>query len=198
MSAEDQAVSTLGTLRLLQSEEQTLVCLPCRGPYWRLSNTLATLRALLKELGLSAAGPLTAAFLDDPEVTPAGSCRYVLAYPVEPFAASRSGLADLTPHAHREPESFWQALFGGRARPAPQDAQAAPALLRSPGGPSAEIEYRGPARDSVTAYLALDRALEQAGLRAEGPPQEVYAAEPGTLDGGLMHALIRRRLAPPV
>jgi hypothetical protein len=198
MSAEDQAVSTLGTLRLLQSEEQTLVCLPCRGPYWRLSNTLATLRALLKELGLSAAGPLTAAFLDDPEVTPAGSCRYVLAYPVELAAAAASGVADLTPLAGSEPDSFWQALFGGRLRAAPEDGRAGPALLRSPAGPCAEIEYRGPARGSPSAYLALDRALEQRGLKPQGPPEEVYAAEPGTLDGGLMHALIRRRLAPPV
>ena len=60
-------------------------------------------------------------------------------------------------------------------------------------------ELRRTTRDEPD-YDKLMRArlkiLDEHGLKAEGPPEEVYLAEPGTLGGGLMKARIRRRVVP--
>jgi len=60
----------------------------------------------------------------------------------------------------------------------------------------AVLEYRGPAADSPIAYARLAAWIEEQGLVPEGPPREIYLAEPGTLGKGLMHAEVHQPLAP--
>jgi effector-binding domain-containing protein len=63
-----------------------------------------------------------------------------------------------------------------------------------PAGSRAVLDYEGPAADSPQAYRHLERWLAARGLRAAGPSEEVYLAEPGSLGRGLMKARIQRRL----
>jgi effector-binding domain-containing protein len=184
MSPPASSPSAIGRLGVRPAEEQTLACLPCRGAYWRLSGAVSRLKEELAASGLQATGPLRAVFLDDPEATPPESCRYILAYPVDHPPVG--GAAFEPPR----PGSNWGSLFEPDA-----GAGGGLTLHHTAAGLVAELEYRGAAHHSPRAYAALADSLKAAGLDPQGPPEEVYLAEPGTLEGGLMHALICRRLA---
>jgi DNA gyrase inhibitor GyrI len=160
--------------------QQTVLSLHAAGAYWKLSGSLARLKEGLAELSLRPAGPLIGLFLDDPNVTPAEQCRYVLAYPVDVAGSQPGSMTGVEPAAG--PTDLIQ-----------------PGTLRLevlPAGPRAVLDYDGLAAASPQAYRRLEDWLESEHMRAEGPPEEVYLAEPGTLGRGLMKARIRRRVVP--
>lgn len=158
-------------IQLREEPGFTAVGLTTRGPYWQLSGALSRLRAWLAAAALAPAGPPLGLFYDDPAVTPAAECRYTLAYPLDEEAAAQAE----------------QAL--PRIPAAPGDEVA---LMAFPPTCVAAVEYQGPAADSPAVYARLHTWLRERGLVPQGPPRELYLAEPGTLGRGLMHVEVQQ------
>lgn len=162
-------------IQLREEPGFTAVGLTTRGPYWRLSGALSRLRAWLSAAALVPAGLPLGVFYDDPAVTPPAECRYTLAYPLGEEAAAQAE----------------QAL--PRIPVSPGDEVAlmafAPAYV-------AAVEYQGPAADSPAVYGRLRAWLRERGLVPQGPPRELYLAEPGTLARGLMHVEVQQPVVP--
>ena len=165
------------------------LCLTTRGSYWKLSGALGRLRARMGDLGLTPAGPAFGIFYDDPETVPDEETRYTLGYPLDTAEAedaeSRLGAAS------RRDAGEGDVGSGDRFT-----------VERFPDETVASLEHEGPAAESGSVYARLEAWLTEQGLEAQGPPREIYLAEPGTLGKGLLHALIhqpvtRRPAAPP-
>jgi DNA gyrase inhibitor GyrI len=162
------------------------------GPYWKLSGTFKRLNVWMEGAGIEAAGPAVALFYDDPTVTPPEQTRYSICYPLDEHGAVKTA----------------EALRGGtpvlESAPAAPPEPAAPPTPATPAEPDslsverfeetsvAALEYEGPAADSPRVYEALAAWVQARGLTPLGPPREVYLAEPGTLEEGLMHAEVQQ------
>lgn len=163
----------------------TAVALTTRGPYWRLSGAFTRLRARLAEFGLESSGVPLGLFYDDPSLVPPADTRYSICYPIDDSAVGTAR----------------SALKGARARrPAESAAEAPPSgdlvsLMYFPATTAAVVEYEGPAADSPRAYERLSAWIERTADLPQGPPRELYIAEPGTLGGGLMHVEVQQPLA---
>lgn len=163
----------------------TAVALTTRGPYWKLSGAFARLRARLAEFGLHTNGVPLGIFYDDPALVPPTGTRYSICYPID----------DLAVGAARH------ALGSARAQsPAEAAAEAPPSgdrvsLMYFPATAAAVVEYEGPAADSPRVYDHLRTWIERTAHLPQGPPRELYIAEPGTLGGGLMHVEVQQPLA---
>lgn len=160
----------LDAVRLRRLPAFAGLALRTRGPYWKLSGTLSRLRSWMEDAGIEPAGPPLGLFHDDPARVPPEEARYTLCYPLDPMEAARAT----------------ERLVGA---PGTGDALE---LLEFPSTDAATAEYRGPAADSPAVYARVDAWMEERGYLADGPPREVYLAEPGTLGKGLMHAEVQQ------
>lgn len=170
---------SIGAVRLLMRQSFDSVALDTRGAYWKLSGPLARLKDRMVELGVHPTGALVGIFYDDPSQTPPADCRFTLCYPV---SAADARIAATALEASAEP---------GRVSEAHERDII---LVRTfPASLVAAIEYRGPSADSPAVYEHLGEWLAASDHRADGPPRELYLAEPGTL-GGLMHVEVHQPL----
>lgn len=161
------------------------VALTTRGPYWKLSGAFARLRARLAESGLEPNDVPLGLFYDDPSLVPPTDTRYSICYPIDDSAV----------------DSARRALGSARAQSPAEAAAGAPAsgdlvsLMYFPATTAAVVEYEGPAADSPRVYERLRTWVERTADLPQGPPRELYIAEPGTLGGGLMHVEVQQPLA---
>lgn len=164
----------------------TAVALTTCGPYWKLSGAFARVRAHLAEFGLLATGVPLGLFYDDPNLVSPTDTRYSICYPIDDSAV----------------ETARRALGGTRAQSPAEAAAEAPAsgdlvsLMYFAATAGAVVEYEGPAADSPLVYERLRAWIERRGYLSEGPPRELYIAEPGALGGGLMHVEVQQPLYP--
>lgn len=180
----DRSSSTGVRLRRLPAV--SAVCLHTRGPYWKLSGAFARLRAAMDHLGLEAAGPPFGLFHDDPGLVAPEDTRYTLCYPVDTLAAER-GRDRLSAPAGAAEAGAGEGNSGADVIE----------VLDFPEVEAATAEYRGPAAASPTVYQRVEEWIEERGYAADGPPREVYLAEPGTLGKGLMHAEVQQPVIRP-
>jgi len=173
----EKAQPDLPPPRLESVEAFAALSLTTRGPYWKLSGPLGRLRVWMDDLALNPAGPAFGVFYDDPDAVPSDETRFSLCYPLAAPAAAAVETA-LGPEGRRDDET------GGQVT-----------LERFPAQRVVALEYEGPAADSPRIYAHLAAWLEQERLEAQGPPLEVYLAEPGTLGKGLLHAELRQPVA---
>ncbi|MHB9150935.1 MAG: GyrI-like domain-containing protein [Thermoleophilia bacterium] len=163
----------------------TAMALTTRGPYWKLSGAFARVRAHLAEFGLQPSGVPLGLFYDDPALVPPTDTRYSICYPIDDSAVGAAR----------------RALGSARAQsPAEAAAEAPPSgdlvsLMYFPATVAAVVEYEGPAADSPRVYERLRTWIEGTADLPQGPPRELYIAEPGTLGGGLMHVEVQQPLA---
>lgn len=162
----------------------TAVGLTTRGPYWKLSGAFARIRTWLAEAGLEPTGAALGLFYDDPACVPSAETRYSICYPID-----TSTLADA------------QRTLGSADALAPTEAAARIppsrdliSLVEFPATSAAVVEYEGPTADSPEVYERLRSWIERAGHEPQGPPREIYLAEPGTLAAGLMHVEVQQPL----
>jgi len=163
----------------------TAVALTTRGPYWKLSGAFARIRARLAEVGLEPHGAPLGVFYDDPVRVPPAETRYSICYPIDDSASSTARRA------------FGQADVLQTADAA---AHVSPvgdliSLMDFPATVAAVVEHEGPAADSPRVYEHLRSWIERTTYEPQGPPRELYLAEPGTLGGGLMHVEVQQPLA---
>src|SRR5680860_1653782 len=161
------------------------VALTTRGPYWKLSDVFARLRARLAEAGLKPTGMPLGLFYDDPAGVPPSETRYSICYPIDGALSSTAqralGVAD--------------ALRAADAAACTPPSGDVISLLEFPAAVAAVVEYEGPAADSPTVYEHLRSWIERTASVAQGAPRELYLAEPGTLGRGLMHVEVQQPLA---
>ncbi len=175
----------IGAIERKDIDAFTAVGLTTRGPYWKLSPAFTRIRTWLADAGLEPSGAALGLFYDDPASVPSAETRYSICYPLDPAA-----LADA------------QRALGSTDALAPTEAAArAPAsgdlisLVEFSAVPAAVVEYEGPSADSPEVYERLRSWIELAGYEPQGPPREIYLAEPGTLAAGLMHVQVQQPLA---
>jgi effector-binding domain-containing protein len=163
----------------------TAVGLTTRGPYWKLSGAFARIRTWLTEAGLEPTGAGLGIFYDDPACVPSADTRYSVCYPIDTSAL----------------ENAQRALgSAGALGPTEAAARVPPhgdliSLVEFPAASAAVVEYEGPAAGSPDVYERLRSWIELAGYERQGPPREIYIAEPGTLTAGLMHVEVQQPLA---
>ncbi|MCA1792201.1 MAG: GyrI-like domain-containing protein, partial [Thioalkalivibrio sp.] len=154
--------------------------------YWKLSGAFTRLRIRLAEFGLEPSGVPFGLFYDDPTRVPSAETRYSICYPIagsELITARRTlGTAEVFRHAEAE----------AGVSP-PEDLIS---LMYFPATTAVTVEYEGPAADSPQVYEHLRSWIERTTSVPQGPPRELYRAEPGSLSGGLMHVEVQQPLAP--
>ncbi len=163
----------------------TAVGLTTRGPYWKLSGAFARIRTWLAEAGLEPTGAALGLFYDDPDRVPSSDTRYSICYPIDPSALDNA----------QRPLASADVLAPTEAAALIPTSGDLISLLGFPAASAAVVEYEGPAADSPEVYERLRSWIERAGYEPQGPPREIYLAEPGTLAAGLMHVEVQQPLA---
>ncbi len=177
--------SSIGAIRLLTTKSFDAVALDTKGAYWKLSGPLARLKDSMVGLGVRPTGALLGIFYDDPGTTSPEDCRFTLCYPVSGADARK---------ASRRLEAAAEATHAAEARrPTETHEQDIISVRSFPPSRVAAVEYRGPSAESPAVYERLDEWLAATHHVPDGPPRELYLAEPGTL-GGLMHVEVHQPL----